>query len=68
MSDLQEALKTRLAIGRAEGLLMARHHLDSDAAFRLLVELSQQTNLKLRLVAERIVRDHQNGLWRNADK
>lgn len=37
---------------------MARHSLEPDPAFALLVKLSQQTHLKLRVVAERIVRDH----------
>lgn len=58
VAGLQEALTTRVVIGRAEGLLMARHNLDPDAAFALLVKLSQQTHAKLRVVAERIVRDH----------
>jgi len=59
---LQEALKTRLAIGQAEGLLMARYHLDAAAAFRMLVKLSQQGHVKLRLVAERIVEDREKEL------
>ena len=37
---------------------MARHDLDPEAAFALLVRLSQQAHLKLRFVAERIVADH----------
>ncbi len=37
---------------------MARHHLDEASAFTLLVKLSQQAHLKLRVVADRIVRDH----------
>ena len=68
VAGLEEALKTRLAIGRAEGLLMAQHRLDADAAFRLLVKLSQQAHLKLRLVAERIVRDHEEGLGADDDQ
>ncbi|MBV9098850.1 MAG: ANTAR domain-containing protein [Frankiaceae bacterium] len=57
-------MATRLLIGQAEGLLMARHKLDEDAAFALLVKLSQQTHLKLRIVAERIVRDHTSAVGR----
>ncbi len=57
-AGLREALTSRLVIGQAEGLLMARYHLDEDAAFALLVKLSQQTHLKLRVVAERVVDDH----------
>lgn len=59
IAGLQEALKTRLAIGQAEGLLMAQFHLDADAAFRLLVKLSQEGHTKLRLIAERIVCLHE---------
>lgn len=57
IAGLREALKTRLQIGQAEGLIMARYHLDPEAAFRLLVRLSQQTHLKLRDVAARLVAD-----------
>jgi hypothetical protein len=62
IAGLQEALKTRLAIGQAEGLLMAQFHLDADAAFRLLVKLSQEGHTKLRLIAERIVCLHERQL------
>lgn len=58
IAGLQDALTSRVLIGQAEGLLMARYDLDEDAAFALLVKLSQETHLKLRLVAERLVRDH----------
>lgn len=54
---LREALETRLLIGQAEGLLMARHGLDPDAAFRLLVKLSQEAHIKLREVAAHLVAD-----------
>ena len=58
VASLHDAMSTRLVIGQAEGLLRARHNLDAEAAFALLVRLSQQTRLKLRVVAARIVRDH----------
>ena len=64
-TGLREALTTRLLIGQAEGLLMAEHHLDEDAAFALLVKLPQQAHLKLRVVAERIVRDHASAIVRS---
>jgi hypothetical protein len=54
---LRAALDSRLQIGQAEGLLMARHGLDPDAAFKLLVKLSQEGNRKLRDVAARLVAD-----------
>lgn len=58
VAGLREALTTRVVIGQAEGLLMARYDFDTDAAFALLVKLSQQTHVKLRDVAERIIADH----------
>jgi AmiR/NasT family two-component response regulator len=58
-ADLDEqtkaALRTRMLIGQAAGILMQREGLDSDAAFALLVDTSQRTNIKLREVAQRIV-------------
>jgi hypothetical protein len=59
IDGLRLALNTRLQIGQAEGLLMARYGVDADAAFRMLVRLSQDTHLKLREVAARIVDDAQ---------
>jgi hypothetical protein len=55
--SLQNALAARLMIGQAEGVLMVRHQVDEDAAFKLLVKLSEETGLKLREVAARMVRD-----------
>jgi hypothetical protein len=55
--QLREALATRLVIGQAEGLLMARHRLDEGAAFKLLIKLSQESGFKVREVAARVVRD-----------
>ncbi len=49
------ALDTRDVIGQAKGILMERHHVTADQAFGVLVELSQQTNTKLRVVAEHLV-------------
>jgi len=57
-ASLRAALTSRLIIGQAEGLLMGRHTIDEEAAFALLVKLSQETHQKLREVAEQIVRDH----------
>jgi hypothetical protein len=57
IDGLREALRTRLQIGQAEGLLIARYGLEPDAAFRLLIRLSQETDLKLRDVAARLVAD-----------
>lgn len=53
--QLRGALDTRDVIGQAKGILMERHHLSADEAFGVLVTLSQQTNTKLRVVAENLV-------------
>lgn len=55
LAGLKHALEPRLQIGQAEGVLMERHNLDPDAAFRMLVRLSQETHIKMRDVAARIV-------------
>jgi hypothetical protein len=56
-AELTHALETRLVIGQAEGLLMARYDLGPESAFRLLVKLSQESHVKLREVAARLVAD-----------
>jgi hypothetical protein len=57
VAGLKEALLTRLQIGQAEGLLMARYNVDPDGAFRLLTKLSQEGHMKLPEVAARLVAD-----------
>jgi hypothetical protein len=54
---LAEAMKSRATIEQAKGILIAEKHVDPDDAFRLLVEISQHANIKLRDVARRIVED-----------
>lgn len=54
---LREALASRLVIGQAEGVLIARYGINEDSAFKLLIKLSQHAHVKLRDVAARIVRD-----------
>lgn len=53
--ELQHALGTRQMIGQAVGVLMQRHGLSSDAAFRFLRRNSQNANIKLRDVAQRFL-------------
>lgn len=48
---LTSAVESRDAIGMAKGILMQRHDIDPAQAFRILVESSQHTNLKLSQVA-----------------
>lgn len=51
---LVQAIHTRDLIGQAKGILMERHKLTADQAFAVLVRVSQQTNRKLRDLAEQL--------------
>lgn len=51
---LETALETRNLIGQAQGILMQKFDIDSDAAFQFLTRISQHENIKLRAVAEAI--------------
>jgi hypothetical protein len=53
--NLQEAVRTRGLIGSAVGIVMERYQLSDDRAFAFLTRLSQDNNVKLRVVAEQIV-------------
>lgn len=57
VSQLQEAVRTRQLIGQAIGVLMERFDLDEARAFGFLTRLSQDSNIKLRLVAERLLEE-----------
>ena len=52
---LRRALETRTVIGQAQGVLMARQHIDAVEAFDILRRASQRTNRKLRDIATDIV-------------
>jgi GAF domain-containing protein len=52
--DLRTAVSTREVIGKAQGILMERFKITDDLAFRLLVRASQDTNRKLRDIAEEL--------------
>ena len=54
-SSLDAKVATRQLIGQAQGILMERHKITADAAFRMLILASQKTNAKLRVVAEHLV-------------
>ncbi|GAA4722703.1 GAF and ANTAR domain-containing protein [Pedococcus ginsenosidimutans] len=56
VEHLEKALGGRTVIGQATGILMERFSLPSDRAFSLLSRISQNKNLKLRQLAEQIVR------------
>lgn len=53
--NLREAVRTRGRIGTAVGIVMERYHLRDDRAFAFLARLSQDSNVKLRDVAERLI-------------
>ena len=53
---LSTALDTRDVIGQAKGILMERYRITPDAAFALLARVSQDTNIKLRDVADALCR------------
>ncbi|WP_393087480.1 ANTAR domain-containing protein [Streptomyces sp. LN704] len=51
---MHAALDTRHVIGEAMGIVMERYHLDEHAAFTDLRQLSQERNIKLRLIAQQV--------------
>ncbi|HEU4946776.1 MAG TPA: GAF and ANTAR domain-containing protein [Kribbella sp.] len=54
-STLWQAIDARKLIGQAQGMLMERFDLDADQAFAVLRRYSQDYNVKLREVAQRLV-------------
>jgi GAF domain-containing protein len=54
--NLQAAMEFRSVIEQAKGILMERHKLTGDEAFRVLAEASMHANRKLRDLAEGLVR------------
>jgi len=57
IDQLEDAMKSRHAIGEAMGILMERHGLSEDDAFSVLRRISQHHNIKLRDVAQRVRKD-----------
>ncbi|WP_182376247.1 GAF and ANTAR domain-containing protein [Nocardioides sp. WS12] len=53
--QLRQAIDARKLIGQAQGILMERFDLNADQAFAVLLRYSQDYNVKLRLVAERLI-------------
>lgn len=53
--NLNEAVRTRKTIGQAIGIVMERYGLTDERAFAFLTKLSQNGNVKLRVVAEQVV-------------
>ncbi|MHC3469336.1 GAF and ANTAR domain-containing protein [Streptomyces sp. 7R007] len=61
IDQLEHAMDTRHAIGEAMGILMERHRLSEDDAFNVLRKISQDHNVKLRDIAQRVRDEHTNG-------
>ena len=57
--ELRASMTTRDLIGMAKGILMERHRITGDRAFALLAGVSQDTNRKLRDVADDLVHSGQ---------
>lgn len=53
--QLEEAMASRAVIEQAKGIIMGQHGLTETAAFDLLRQQSQRTNVKLRALAAQIV-------------
>ncbi len=56
VEGLRTAVESRHLIGQAQGMLMAHHGVSADQAFDLLREASQRRNVKLREVAQTVIR------------
>jgi len=54
-ANLQKGLMTRQVIGEAVGILRAQNDISGQEAFAMLVTASKRMNLKLRIIAERLV-------------
>ena len=54
-TNLWKAIDARQLIGQAQGILMERFAIDADQAFTVLRRYSQDRNLKLNVVAERLI-------------
>lgn len=56
IGHLREAMHSRASIEQAKGMLMERYAIDQDQAFKVLTRVSQQTNVRLRELADTLVR------------
>jgi hypothetical protein len=55
IDDLRQAMATRQVIGQAVGIIMERYELPDARAFAFLTRLSNERNVKLRLIAQELV-------------
>ncbi|MFJ8827483.1 ANTAR domain-containing protein [Streptomyces sp. NPDC102467] len=63
IQQLREAMTSRPVIDQARGILMVHAQCGPQAAWNILVEVSQRTNTKLRRIAEMIVTAHLEDHW-----
>jgi hypothetical protein len=54
--NLTRGMAARHRVGLAQGILMARHKLTAEQVFQVLLRESQNTNTKLNVVADRVIR------------
>lgn len=62
ISDLKSAVESRQLIGQAVGVVMERFKLDDARAFAFLARLSSHQNIKLRVIAQRLIDEVNKGL------
>jgi len=55
VADLDDALDSRSQIGQAIGIVRERYQLDEHEAFTFLVRLSQDSNTRMRVVAQEMI-------------
>lgn len=58
VTTLRAGLASNREIGKAIGLLMAHHRVDDDEAFTILRRTSNELNLKLAKVADKVIEGH----------
>lgn len=61
LTQLRKAMESRPVIDQAKGVLMAAYRLSPEETWKVLVGVSQRTNIKLRTVAQNIVDSTQRG-------
>lgn len=62
--QLNEALQTRDMIGQAKGILMEREGISDAEAFEMLKTISQNSNMKLREIADKLIKDKKRDVGR----
>jgi hypothetical protein len=55
VADLRQAMSTRQVIGQAVGIIMERYEMPDARAFAFLTRLSNERNVKLRLIAQELI-------------